>query len=127
MTLPDTLSPGHAAAVRWRVVCLCAQWCNVCRQYREDFVGLADRWPDVDFIWLDVEDESDVMQDIDVDTFPTLLLGYGENPVFMGALLPQVVVLERLLQSARKVPASLAPVTQQVRQLWSRVLQSRQN
>ena len=80
------------------VVCLCAQWCDVCRQYRPGFEALASAWPQARFLWVDVEDEEDVVGDIDVETFPTLRIGGARGVRFLGPLLPQIGVLERMLQ-----------------------------
>ncbi|GAD21933.1 thioredoxin family protein [Acidovorax sp. MR-S7] len=80
------------------VICLCAQWCDVCRQYRAGFEALAREWPGARFLWVDVEDEEGVVGDVDVETFPTLLIGDGRGVRFLGPLLPQAGVLGRLLQ-----------------------------
>jgi hypothetical protein len=36
--------------------------------------GLAARHPDKTFVWIDIEDQADVVGDLDVDNFPTLLM-----------------------------------------------------
>ena len=38
------------------VACLCANWCGTCRDYRPLFVQLTDTFPDVHFVWIDIED-----------------------------------------------------------------------
>lgn len=91
--LPAAVSPT------WWVVCLCAGWCGVCRDYRAGFEALAQRWPAVRVAWLDVEDREDLVEDVDVETFPTLLIGRGPQAYFLGPLLPQHSVLERLVVS----------------------------
>jgi len=81
------------------VICLCAQWCDVCRQYRPAFESLSTNWPKIRFAWVDVEDEESVVGDVEVETFPTLLIGNIQGNVrFFGPLLPQAQVLQRLLK-----------------------------
>ena len=82
-----------------RVVCLCAQWCDTCRDYRAVFDQLARAHPAVRFVWIDIEDDAEVAGDLDVETFPTLLLADGQVARFLGPLLPQAAVLSRLLES----------------------------
>jgi len=90
-----------AAASRWWAVCLCADWCGTCRDYRAVFDALALEHPGVRFVWVDIEDEADVAGDLDVETFPTLLIAEGDAVRFLGPLLPQAPVLARLLASLR--------------------------
>ena len=73
--------------------CLCASWCGVCRDYRAVFDALALEHPQARFVWVDVEDEEDVAGELDVETFPTLLLADGLHARFLGPLLPQGGVL----------------------------------
>ena len=94
MNTPDA---SRAQAPLW-VVCLCAEWCDVCRQYRPGFEALAREWPRARFLWLDVEDEEDVAGDVEVETFPTLLIADSRGARFLGPLPPQPGVLGRMLQ-----------------------------
>lgn len=81
------------------VVCLCAEWCGVCRDYRALLDGLAAAHPQARFVWVDVEDEAELAGEVDVDTFPTLLLAADGAARFLGPLLPQAGVLKRLLDN----------------------------
>ena len=90
-----------ASQAPWWVVCLCADWCGTCREYRALFDRLAAAHPEARFEWVDVEDEEDLAGDLDVETFPTLLIADGCRARFLGPLLPQAAVLERLLASLR--------------------------
>lgn len=89
-------SPSEPAA--W-VVCLCAQWCGLCRDYQGLFAQMATRYPSFRFVWLDVEDQADLAGDMDVETFPTLLLADAQGLRFFGPLTPQANTLARLLDS----------------------------
>lgn len=81
------------------VVCLCAEWCGVCRDYAQRFEQAQARFPQARFVWIDVEDEADLLSPLDdVDDFPTLLLAVGEEPRFFGVVMPQLETLERLIR-----------------------------
>ena len=71
------------------VVCLCADWCGTCREYEATFAALREAHPGHRYRWIDIEDETDAIGDIDVETFPTLMLLRGGQPLFHGPLLPQ--------------------------------------
>lgn len=81
----------------WWVVCLCAQWCKVCRGLREDFDALAAASPNMRFAWVDVEDEEALVGDMDIETFPTLVMGSGTQLRFAGPVQPQAAVIARLM------------------------------
>lgn len=79
------------------VVCLCAQWCGVCNEYLPRFEQLKARFTQATFLWIDVEDEADLLHPLDVENFPTLLIAVGDAPRFFGSMTPQIEVLERLI------------------------------
>jgi thioredoxin-like negative regulator of GroEL len=83
----------------WIVACLCAAWCDVCCQYRPGFDELAALHPDKRFVWIDIEDQADVVGDLDVENFPTLLIQHGDTVVFFGAVQPDLRQANRLLQA----------------------------
>ena len=96
----STDTPPAAQPPRLRVVCLCADWCGTCRDYAAPFAELARSHPDCRFDWLDIEDHADLLGDLDVENFPTVLLAADGKPVFYGTLLPHIQTLERLLLQA---------------------------
>src|SRR4051794_27592139 len=81
----------------WRVICLCAEWCGVCREWRDAFAQSARDHANMQFAWVDVEDEADAMGDVDIETFPTLLIARGDQPVFLGPVQPSAAQVSRLL------------------------------
>ena len=83
----------------WSVICLCAQWCGVCRDWRGIFNEAAGSHPGVRFAWVDVEDEASAMGDVDIETFPTLLVAQGNTPRFFGPVQPSAAQLSRLVSS----------------------------
>ena len=94
------------------VVCLCAEWCNVCRDYRSRFNQVQARLAPVQFVWIDIEDEADLLHPLDVEDFPTLLLAVGDEPRFFGPVTPQLAMLERLIRAQTEgadVPALTDP------------------
>jgi thioredoxin 1 len=94
------MSPTDATAPDdWWVICLCAEWCGVCREWRELFGQLAAAHPNLHFAWVDVEDEAQAMGDVDIETFPTMLVAQGGNPRFFGPVQPSSAQLSRLLAS----------------------------
>ena len=83
----------------WVVACLCAAWCGTCARYRAAFEALAARHPQVQFVWIDIEDQAEVVGELDVDNFPTLLMQRREVVAFFGTVLPDSALAERLLQA----------------------------
>ncbi|HJV28087.1 MAG TPA: thioredoxin family protein [Aromatoleum sp.] len=81
------------------VICLCAEWCGTCREYRAGFEALAAQRPDAGFYWIDVEDEAEWITDLDVENFPTLLIQRGDRVMFFGTMLPQHAILQRTLET----------------------------
>ena len=54
------------------VACLCAQWCGACRDYRRVCEQVGERFSGARFVWIDVEDQDELVDPIDVVDFPTL-------------------------------------------------------
>ncbi|MGW8391719.1 thioredoxin family protein [Pseudoduganella sp. HUAS MS19] len=81
------------------VACLCAAWCGTCASYRAVFEELASRHPDKYFLWVDIEDHADLVGDLDVENFPTLLIQRHEHVAFFGTMLPDPNVAQRLIET----------------------------
>ena len=88
----------------WVVACLCAAWCGTCGSYRAAFDALAARHPDMHFVWIDIEDQADVVGDLDVDNFPTLLIQKRDLVAFFGTMLPDPALAERLIMAQAATP-----------------------
>ena len=80
-----------------RVICLCAAWCGVCRDWQPAFDAAARAHPAWRFDWVDVEDEAEAMDDHDIQTFPTLLVLRAGRPLFLGPVPPTAGAVARLL------------------------------
>ena len=81
------------------LICLCAAWCGTCRDYAAVMDALRAEFPDLRFSWVDVEDQADLVDPVDINDFPTLLITRDGQPVFFGILRPQADALRRLIQS----------------------------
>jgi len=98
-------TPHSPPQAPWRVVCLCAQWCDVCQQYRAVFA-----------------EREAVVADLDIETFPTLLIAQGAQARFFGPLPPQSQPLVRLLQALEQAADDAMPPDAAAQDLWQRVL-----
>lgn len=111
--------------------CLCAAWCRLCDDYAPvlqqgvaelQAAGVPLRWH-----WIDIEDEADLLGDLDIETFPTLVIADGQSVRFAGPLTPQPETLRRVLRAtvldAREGfvwPTTAATVLEFVRRLRAR-------
>ncbi len=91
----------------WVIACLCAAWCDTCNAYRQAFDALAARHPDKHFVWIDIEDRADLVGDIDVENFPTLLIQRRDQVRFFGTVLPDAGLADRLIQT--QVESAVCP------------------
>jgi thioredoxin-like negative regulator of GroEL len=122
MTLPAT--PSHPPL---RLACLCAAWCRTCDAYRatldavvSEFVARGELQP---ARWIDIEDEAELVGDVDIETFPTLLVcDEAASVLFAGPVTPQPETLRRLLASlvahgeaARHPPDEFTGLAQRLR------------
>lgn len=83
------------------VMCLCAEWCGTCREYQPLFNQLAADMPQARFIWVDVEAHDDLLQDLDIENFPTLLIADADQQArFAGTVLPHLETLQRMCKAA---------------------------
>ena len=96
------LSRPNTAAAESRsllIACLCAQWCGTCTDYAPLFKQLAHDFPHATFAWIDIEDEADLVDPIEVENFPTLLIASGGQARFFGTITPHIETLKRLIRS----------------------------
>jgi len=85
----------------WLVACLCAEWCGSCREYHAVFDAASrELGSSARFAWIDVEDLPEVLGDLEIQDFPSLLVAHGDEIVFYGAITPQPGTLARLVRRA---------------------------
>lgn len=125
--MSDSSKPNADALL---VACLCARWCRTCDAYRDTLAATRDALrlahPDgaIRFAWVDIEDESDLVGDLDIEDFPTLLLARGDQVLFFGPVLPHAQTLDRLVRNALDgglPPLSAAALEPDVRALPGRL------
>ncbi len=85
------------------IACLCAAWCRLCDEYRPMLQTLAAEFTHAGgrarWHWVDIEDEADLVGDLDVETFPTLVIADDTQVRFAGPVTPQRETLQRLLRA----------------------------
>ena len=97
------------------VACLCANWCGTCRDYSATFdAAAAALGADGHCVWIDIEDDAELVDNVDVENFPTLLIARDGRLLFFGTITPQPAMLARLVSSALAdalpAPASMPEV-----------------
>ena len=108
------MSSPSSQAPSLLIACLCAQWCGTCRDYRPLFEQLQAEFGAARFAWVDVEEEADLVDPIDVEDFPTLLIASEGQARFFGTLTPHLETLRRLVQTQLDSPSTpLAEATVQ--------------
>jgi thioredoxin-like negative regulator of GroEL len=120
------MTDAAPAPTLW-LACLCAAWCRTCDAYepvlRKVAAEFTARLPQLRVRWIDIEDESDLVGDCDIETFPTLAIVDPEGVRFFGTVTPQPEMLARLLRSHlsehlgahQPVPPEVAALAAQLR------------
>lgn len=86
-----------------KVVCVCAAWCGTCRDYLPVLTAMAEARPEWRMHWVDVEDFEAALDEIDITTFPMILIEDGEGALcFAGPVTPQPGMLQRLCDAAQQ-------------------------
>lgn len=116
--MDSTAAPQQAT---WWVVCLCAAWCGVCRDWQPSFSAQARAHPQMRFAWVDVEDEDDAMGDVDIETFPTLLVARHDEVLFLGPIPPSSTQFTRLLATLQAQPRPVPGVGADANALFQRL------
>lgn len=91
------------------VVCLCANWCGTCRDYQPLFEQLQPEFPASQLVWIDIEDHADLLDPVEVDNFPTLLIASHEDAGFFGPVTPHLETLRRLIRNHQGEPNAPFP------------------
>ena len=51
-----------------------------------------------DFVWVDIEDQAQLLDQVDVDNFPTVLISDTTQVYFWGTLLPHAATASQLIE-----------------------------
>jgi thioredoxin 1 len=104
------------------VACLCADWCGTCRDYLATFEHVQAQFPGAHFLWIDVENEAELVDPIEVENFPTLLIARRDQAMFFGTVTPHVETLQRLIRTQLADDACALPPDAErdalVRRVW---------
>ena len=60
-------------------------------------------------LWIDIEDEAEVVDAYDVENFPTLLIQRGDHTAFYGSIEADVGMAHRLVQAHTRSEANVRP------------------
>jgi len=116
-----TAAASSTPTSHWQAICLCAAWCGVCRDWDRVFRELAHTFPHVQFAWVDVEDEADAMGDLEIETFPTLLVAQDGHARFLGPVQPMAGEVSRLLKQLLADPRAAHGVPTEAHALLHRL------
>lgn len=98
------------------VYCLCAGWCSTCGAFKPAL----DTFQMAGFRvhWVDIEDHDEALEDLDITTFPTLVVADSAGGIlFAGPVEPRLTRLTRLLQALHTPGTSTGP-----HESWARVV-----
>jgi len=102
---PSVMLHSSTSSSSLLVVCLCARWCGTCRQYQPLFEAMQSEFAGrARLMWVDIEDEAELVGSLEVENFPTLLMAQGDEIRFFGPVLPHRKTLEQMIQKAIKGP-----------------------
>jgi hypothetical protein len=57
------------------------------------------QFPGARFVWIDVENEAELVDPIEVENFPTLLIARRGQAMFFGTVTPHMETLQRLIRT----------------------------
>lgn len=117
---PGSHPQPPASAGIW-VICLCADWCHICRQMQSTLANERLLPSVVRWLWVDIEEHADLLGDLEVEIFPTYLIGrldevllYAPGPTQSEAILSYVIPY-----ATGRMPA--APVSRLVQQAFAAI------
>ncbi len=93
-----------------RLILFCAEWCGSCREFKEHFNSI--NRDELSKVWLDIEDDASLIDEIDIDNLPTILAVSGDgHTYYFGEIPPNKTFLEKILQdiSLEKLAPSTMP------------------
>ena len=91
------LARAFASDGKLVVVAFCAAWCDTCNEFRRAYERLAAPRPETTFVWLDIEDDAEIVADVDVQNLPTLAVFRSGAALHFGVSLPHESTALRLI------------------------------
>ncbi len=79
------------------VVCLCAAWCYICNDFQPVLARIAQADAANRYLWLDVEDDAELADDIEVENFPTFAVFRGGEALFFGVRRAREAAVARMV------------------------------
>lgn len=67
---------------RLKIVDIWAEWCRPCKRFDPIFKRVSEKFPDVDFVKVNAEEESDFIDKYGINSIPTVLVMKGEDILF---------------------------------------------
>ena len=86
-----------------KILVVCADWCSVCRDYR---ATLTD-FPEFDINWIDINDFESLTEEIEIETFPTVIIFHELDVLFFGPVEPNKNSLISLLSAVKTTPSKI--------------------
>ena len=87
-----------------KILVVCADWCSVCRGYKVTLNDLSE----FDINWIDINDFESLTDEIEVETFPTVIIFNEMDVLFLGAVEPNKNALISLLSALKDTPSKTA-------------------
>ncbi|MCL2308753.1 MAG: thioredoxin family protein [Proteobacteria bacterium] len=87
------------------VVCLCAEWCAVCRDFKPEYHALAQQHPEILFVYLDIEDDEAFIGALELDDFPALAVFRSDALIHFGVVKAKRDNIVRLLRKLTTSPS----------------------
>ena len=84
-----------------KILVVCADWCSVCSGYKVTLNDLSG----FDINWIDINDFESLTDEIEVETFPTVIIFNGVDVLFLGAVEPNIKALTSLLSAVKETPS----------------------
>lgn len=109
-----------ASADLW-VICLCADWCHICRQMQSALADDRRLSSVVRWLWVDIEEHADLLGDLEVETFPTYLIGRHDDVLLYAPGPTQSEAIMSYVMPYATGRMTAAPVSRLVRQAFAAI------
>jgi hypothetical protein len=84
-----------------KILVVCADWCSVCRSYKVILNDLSG----FDINWIDINDFESLTDEIEIETFPSVIIFDETDILFFGPIEPNKNSLTSLLSAVKTTPS----------------------